>query len=207
MTKKNDVDMLAYEHRWQAQGCRLIAGIDEAGRGPLAGPVVAACAVMPLDDLIEGVNDSKQLTERRREILYPQIMQKALAYSIVAVDERRIDEINILNATKEAMRGCLAALSLHPDVVLIDAVKLDCDYPVDAIVKGDALSYSIACASVLAKVYRDHLMMQYAVQYPVYQFDRHKGYGTAAHIEALRTYGPCPIHRRTFIGHFVDVDE
>ena len=209
MTRKEKapVDMLAYEKMWQERGCALIAGIDEAGRGPLAGPVVAACAVMPLDDVIEGVNDSKQLSEKRREALYPRICQKALAYSIVAVDEKRIDAVNILNATKEAMRSCLAQLSVHPDVVLIDAVNLDCDYRVHAIVKGDALSYSIACASVLAKVYRDHLMLDYDEQYPQYGFAKHKGYGTAAHVEALRRFGPCPIHRRTFIGHFVDVDE
>ena len=204
---KTPVDMLAYEKLWQARGCALIAGIDEAGRGPLAGPVVAACAVMPLDDVIAGVNDSKKLSEKKREALFPLIQEKAIAYSIVAVDEKRIDEINILNATKEAMRRCLEHLSQKPDVVLIDAVNLDCPYKVHAIVKGDALSYSIACASILAKVYRDHLMLEYDQQYPQYGFAGHKGYGTAAHIEALRAYGPCPIHRRTFIGHFVDVDE
>lgn len=204
---KAPVDMLAYEKMWQNKGAVLIAGIDEAGRGPLAGPVVAACAVMPLDDVIEGVNDSKQLSEKKREHLYPLIREKAIAYSIVAVDEKRIDEINILNATKEAMRTCLAQLSVRPDVVLIDAVNLDCDYTVHAIIKGDALSYSIACASVLAKVYRDHLMLDYAREYPQYHFEQHKGYGTAVHIAALREYGPCPIHRRSFIGHFVDRDE
>lgn len=204
---KTPVDMLAYEKLWQARGAVLVAGIDEAGRGPLAGPVVAACAVMPLDDVIEGVNDSKKLTEKKREALYPLICEKALAYSIVAVDEKRIDQINILNATKEAMRGCLDKLGLKPDVVLIDAVNLDCDYRVHAIVNGDALSYSIACASILAKVYRDHLMLEYDRIYPQYGFAKHKGYGTAAHIAALREYGPSPIHRRTFIGHFVDVDE
>jgi len=204
---KTPVDMLAYEKMWQSRGCTLIAGIDEAGRGPLAGPVVAACAVMPLDDLIEGVNDSKKLSEKKREALYPIIREKALAYSIVAVDEKRIDQVNILNATKEAMRRCLEQLTLRPDVVLVDAVQLECDYTVHAIVKGDALSYTIACASVLAKVYRDHLMLDFAREYPQYGFEQHKGYGTAAHIAALRAYGPSPIHRRTFIGHFVDPDE
>lgn len=204
---KTPVDMLAYEKLWQGRGCALIAGIDEAGRGPLAGPVVAACAVMPLDDVIAGVNDSKKLSEKKREALFPLIQEKAIAYSIVAVDEKRIDAVNILNATKEAMRRCLEELAQKPDVVLIDAVNLDCPYKVHAIVKGDALSYSIACASILAKVYRDHLMMEYDKEYPQYGFAGHKGYGTAAHIEALRTYGPCSIHRRTFIGHFVDVDE
>ena len=205
--EKAPVDMLAYEHAWQERGASLIAGIDEAGRGPLAGPVVAACCIMPLDDLVEGVNDSKQLTETKREKLFPLIKEKAIAYSIVEVNEKVIDEINILNATKQAMRDCLDRLAVKPDVVLIDAVKLDCDYQVDAIIKGDALSYTIACASVLAKVHRDHLMLEYDEVYPAYGFAKHKGYGTKQHIEALQTVGPCPIHRRTFIGHFVDVDE
>ena len=204
---KEPVDMLSYERYWQQRGCAFIAGIDEAGRGPLAGPVVAACAVMPLDDIIAGVNDSKQLSEKKREALFPLIQQKALAYAVVAIDESEIDRINILNATKEAMRRCLSQLSLTPDVVLLDAVKLDSGLPEQAIIHGDALSYNIACASILAKVTRDHIMLQYARQYPQYGFERHKGYGTAAHIAALRAYGPCPIHRRTFIGHFVDVDE
>ena len=176
---KTPVDMLAYEKLWQERGCALIAGIDEAGRGPLAGPVVAACAVMPLDDVIAGVNDSKKLSEKKREALYPQIREKAIAYSIVAVDEKRIDEINILNATKEAMRRCLGELGLTPDVVLIDAVNLDCPYRVHAIVKGDALSYTIACASILAKVYRDHLMFEYDKTYPEYGFAGHKEIGRA----------------------------
>ncbi len=205
--EKAPVDMLAYEHAWQERGALLIAGIDEAGRGPLAGPVVAACCIMPLDDLVEGVNDSKQLTETKREKLFPLIKEKAIAYSIVEVNEKVIDEINILNATKQAMRECLDRLAVKPDVVLIDAVKLDCDTKVDAIIKGDALSYTIACASVLAKVHRDHLMLEYDEIYPAYGFAKHKGYGTKQHIEALQTVGPCPIHRRTFIGHFVDVDE
>ena len=204
---KPPVDMLAYEHAWQDKGAVLIAGIDEAGRGPLAGPVVAACAIMPLDDLIEGVNDSKQLTEAKREKLFPLIKEKAIAYSIVAVDEKEIDRINILNATKKAMRECLDQLAFKPDVVLIDAVKLDCGYTVDPIIKGDALSYTIACASVLAKVHRDHLMLEYDKVYPAYGFAKHKGYGTKQHIDALKSVGPCPIHRRTFIGHFVDLDE
>lgn len=204
---KTPVDMLAYERHWQGEGCTVIAGIDEAGRGPLAGPVVAACAIMPLDDLVVGVNDSKKLSEKKREQLFPLICEKAIAYSIVAVDEKTIDEINILNATKLAMRRCLEQIAVKPDVVLVDAVQLDCPYRVHAIIKGDALSYTIACASVLAKVYRDHLMIEADKRYPQYGFAGHKGYGTAAHIEALRTYGPCPLHRRTFIGHFVDVDE
>ncbi|MBQ9146020.1 MAG: ribonuclease HII [Clostridia bacterium] len=209
MSKKEapTVDMLAYEKKWQEKGYALVAGIDEAGRGPLAGPVSAACVVMPLDDLVPGVNDSKKLTAAKREKLYPLIMEKAIAYSIVTVDAPTIDEINILNATKLAMRSCVEQLAVQPDVVLVDAVKLDCGYPVDPIIKGDALSYSIACASVLAKVYRDHMMVEAAKEYPAYGFEQHKGYGTAAHIAALQQNGPCPLHRRSFIGHFVDLDE
>lgn len=209
MSKKEapTVDMLAYEKKWQEKGYALVAGIDEAGRGPLAGPVSAACVVMPLDDLVPGVNDSKKLTAAKREKLYPLIMEKAIAYSIVTVDAPTIDEINILNATKLAMRSCVEQLAVQPEVVLVDAVKLDCGYPVDPIIKGDALSYSIACASVLAKVYRDHMMVEAAKEYPAYGFEQHKGYGTAAHIAALQQNGPCPLHRRSFIGHFVDLDE
>ena len=198
--------MLAYEKEWLAKGCTLIAGIDEAGRGPLAGPVVAACAVMPIDDIIEGVNDSKKLSEKKREQLFLLIKNKALAYSVVAVDEGEIDRVNILNATKTAMKQCLAQLGVTPDIVLLDAVKLGSGLPEQAIIHGDALSYNIACASILAKVTRDHIMLDYARQYPQYGFEKHKGYGTAQHIAALRAYGPCPIHRRTFIGHFVHVE-
>lgn len=204
---KEPVDMLAYEKKWCDRGYTLVAGIDEAGRGPLAGPVVAACALMPLDDVIEGVNDSKQLSEKKREALFPIIKQKALAYAVVAVDEKEIDRINILNATKQAMLGCLERLTVVPDVVLLDAVKLGSGFVEEPIIHGDALSYNIACASILAKVTRDHTMLQYADLYPQYGFEKHKGYGTAAHIAALKTYGPCPIHRRTFIGHFVSIDE
>ena len=204
--KSNNVDMLAYEKEWLAKGCTLIAGIDEAGRGPLAGPVVAACAVMPIDDIIEGVNDSKKLSEKKREQLFLLIKNKALAYSVVAVDEGEIDRVNILNATKTAMKQCLAQLGVTPDIVLLDAVKLGSGLPEQAIIHGDALSYNIACASILAKVTRDHIMLDYARQYPQYGFEKHKGYGTAQHIAALRAYGPCPIHRRTFIGHFVHVE-
>lgn len=207
MKVDNNVDMLAYEKQWLAKGCTLIAGIDEAGRGPLAGPVVAACAVMPLDDLIAGVNDSKKLSEKKREQLFPLIRSKAIAYSVVAIDEAEIDRVNILNATKMAMRQCIADLGLVPDVVLLDAVQLGSGLAEQAIIHGDALSYNIACASILAKVTRDHIMLDYARQYPQYGFDKHKGYGTAQHIAALQTYGPCSIHRRTFIGHFVHVDQ
>ena len=201
---KTEKDTLVFEREMLAQGAEFIGGMDEAGRGPLAGPVVAAAVIMPLDCVIEGVDDSKQVSEKKRERLYDEIVEKAIAYKICLVDEKTIDEINILNATKKAMTECVQGLSVRPDVVLVDAVKLALEVPTKAIIKGDALSYSIAAASILAKVYRDRLMREYDKQYPQYGFARHKGYGTKDHIEAIRTYGPCPIHRRTFITHFVD---
>ena len=201
---KTEKDTLVFEREMLAQGAEFIGGMDEAGRGPLAGPVVAAAVIMPLDCVIEGVDDSKQVSEKKRERLYDEIIQKAIAYKICLVDEKTIDEINILNATKKAMTECVQGLSVRPDVVLVDAVKLALEVPTKAIIKGDALSYSIAAASILAKVYRDRLMREYDKQYPQYGFAKHKGYGTKDHIEAIRTYGPCPIHRRTFITHFVD---
>ena len=201
---KIEKDTLVFEREMLAQGAEFIGGMDEAGRGPLAGPVVAAAVIMPLDCVIEGVDDSKQVSEKKRERLYDEIVEKAIAYKICLVDEKTIDEINILNATKKAMTECVQGLSVRPDVVLVDAVKLALEVPTKAIIKGDALSYSIAAASILAKVYRDRLMREYDKQYPQYGFAKHKGYGTKDHIEAIRTYGPCPIHRRTFITHFVD---
>ena len=201
---KAEKDTLVFERELLASGAKLIGGMDEAGRGPLAGPVVAAAVVMPLDDVIEGVDDSKKLTEKKRERLFDEIIKKAFAYKIVAVDEKVIDEINILNATKKAMTECVSGLSVRPDVVLVDAVKLSLDVPTKAIIKGDALSYSIGAASILAKVYRDRLMQEYDAIYPWYGFAQNKGYGTKDHIDALKSVGPSPIHRRTFITHFVD---
>ena len=201
---KSEVDNLAFEKELLASGVRLIAGMDEAGRGPLAGPVVAAAVIMPLDDIIEGVDDSKKVLEKKREILYDKIIEKAIAYKICLADEKVIDDINILNATKKAMTECVEGLSVRPDIVLVDAVKLALEVPTKAIIKGDALSYSIAAASILAKVYRDRLMREYDMIYPAYGFAKHKGYGTKDHIDAIRTVGPSPIHRRTFITHFVD---
>ena len=201
---KTEKDTLVFERELLAGGARLIAGMDEAGRGPLAGPVVAAAVVMPLDDVISGVDDSKKLTEKKREQLFDEIVKKAIAYKICAVDEKVIDEINILNATKKAMTECVTGLSVRPDIVLIDAVKLSLDVPTKSIIKGDALSYSIGAASILAKVYRDRLMREYDALYPWYGFAQNKGYGTKDHIDALKSVGPSPIHRRTFITHFVD---
>ena len=201
---KAEKDTLVFERELLASGAKLIGGMDEAGRGPLAGPVVAAAVVMPLDDVIEGVDDSKKLTEKKREQLFDRIIQKAIAYKIVAVDEKVIDDINILNATKKAMTECVYGLSARPDIVLVDAVKLSLEVPTKAIIKGDALSYSIGAASILAKVYRDRLMREYDALYPWYGFAQNKGYGTKDHIDALKSVGPSPIHRRTFITHFVD---
>lgn len=192
---------------------RFIAGIDEAGRGPLAGPVVAACCILPKDAVILYLNDSKKVTALRREVLLPEIQEKAIAYGIGIVDEKRIDEINILQADYEAMRiavqktsAMLQAKGLAdaPGLLLNDAVTIPgLEIPQESIIKGDAKSVSIAAASILAKVTRDQLMEAYDAQYPEYGFARNKGYGTKEHIEALKRLGPCPIHRRSFIGHFV----
>lgn len=184
-------------------GC-VVAGVDEAGRGPLAGPVVCACCVMG-NKYVDGINDSKKLSENKREILFERIIDGAIVYGVGIVDETEIDEINILRATKKGMEIAINSLSTSPDIVLIDAVSgLNVPYPIKPIVKGDATSYSIAAASIIAKVTRDRIMREYAVKYPEYGFEKHKGYGTAAHIEALKKYGPCDIHRRTFIGRFIN---
>ena len=192
---------------------RFIAGIDEAGRGPLAGPVVAACCILPKDAVILYLNDSKKVTALRREAMLPEIKEKAIAYGIGIVEEKRIDEINILQADYEAMRIALQqtsemlqakGLADAPGLLLNDAVTIPgVDIPQESIIKGDAKSVSIAAASILAKVTRDHLMEEYDALYPEYGFARNKGYGTKEHIEALKCLGPCPIHRRSFIGHFV----
>ncbi len=201
--------MFDYENECLKNGFKLIAGMDEAGRGPLAGPVAVAIAIMPLeqDKIIDGVNDSKKLTEKKRDALYEQIINTAISYHIEFVDENTIDTINILNATKLGMIKCIKEISVSPDIVLIDAVKLDADVPTKSIIKGDALSYSIACASILAKVSRDRLMLELDKKYPQYNLKKHKGYGTKEHIENLKKYGPSPIHRKSFIGHFVDVEK
>lgn len=193
-------DKLKYEKELQEQGCKLIAGVDEVGRGPLAGPVVCACVIMPLDDIIEGVDDSKKLSEKKRELLFDKIMDKAIAVSIEFVDEKVIDEINILQATKKCMANAVNNLKVKPDIVLVDAVSdLDINVPSKAIVKGDALSYSIGAASIVAKVTRDRFMVEQDSIYPEYGFAKHKGYGTAMHIAALKEHGATPIHRQSFI--------
>lgn len=181
----------------------LIAGIDEVGRGPLAGPVVTACVIMPYDEMIEGVYDSKHITAKKREKLYDLILSKAISYSITLESEKIIDEINILQATKKSMLNSYTTLSVKPDLLLVDAVKLDVPCDTISIIRGDSTSYAIACASILAKVFRDRLMNEYAKSYPMYDFENNKGYGTKKHIEALKQFGKCPIHRDSFITHFV----
>lgn len=193
-------EMLSIEREKRSEGYTYIAGVDEAGRGPLAGPVCAAAVILGEDTFIEGINDSKKLTEKRREELFDIIREKAIAYNICMVDEKRIDEINILNATYEAMNGAVNGLHITPDYVLIDGNRIGgMTLPHETVVKGDAKSVSIAAASILAKVSRDRLITKMAEQYPEYGFEKHKGYGTAAHNEAILKYGPCPIHRRTFL--------
>ncbi len=206
-TKHDTMTMLEYEHKLLSEGKKFIGGIDEVGRGPLAGPVVTACCVMPLndEDIIQGVNDSKKVSEKNREILYEKIKEKAIAYQIEMLDEKAIDEMNILEATKACMVKSIEDISqkVKLDIVLIDAVKLDVNVPIEPIIKGDAKSYSIACASILAKVTRDRMMVEMDKKYPGYDFASNKGYGSQKHIEALKTIGPCEIHRKTFIKNFV----
>lgn len=184
------------------QGC-LICGIDEAGRGPLAGPVAAGACILPADHDIPGLNDSKKLSEKKREQLYDVILRESIAWNVALVSPERIDEINILQATYEAMREAVSGLSVRADVLVNDAVTIPgMDLPQVPVIKGDAKCLSVAAASILAKVTRDRLMLEADRLYPEYGFAQHKGYGTRAHIDAIRRYGPCPIHRRTFITHF-----
>lgn len=194
--------MKEYEYTYEA--CEYLCGIDEAGRGPLAGPVVAAAVILPKDCQILFLNDSKKLSEKKRELLFDEIKEKAVSYGIGIASPERIDEINILQATYEAMRQAVSGLSVRPELLLNDAVTIPgIDIPQIPIVKGDAKSVSIAAASILAKVTRDRMMVQYDQLFPEYGFARHKGYGTAVHIQALKEHGPCPIHRHTFIKKFI----
>ena len=197
--------MCVYEREYAA--CTAICGVDEAGRGPLAGPVAAGAVILPKDCRILYLNDSKKLSPARRDALFDEIREKAVAFSIGISSPERIDEINILQATYEAMRKAVAGLSVQPDLLLNDAVTIpEVQIRQVSIVKGDAKSVSIAAASILAKVTRDRMMEEYDAMWPEYGFAKHKGYGTAQHIAALKEYGPCPIHRRSFIGHFVPVE-
>ncbi len=188
------------ENEYKARGYNIICGIDEAGRGPLAGPVYAAAVILPPDCVIDGLNDSKKLTEKKREKLFDEIKEKALAYGIASADEKEIDEINILNATFLAMKRAVDSLSVKPDLALVDGnQKPHTGVEEVTVVKGDAKSMSIAAASVLAKVSRDRFMLETAKKYPQYEFERHKGYGTKLHYEKIAQYGVCEIHRRSFL--------
>lgn len=194
--------MKEFDREYKIYG--TICGIDEAGRGPLCGPVVAAAVILPDEYNILYINDSKKLSETKREEVYKEIDKYAVAYGVGIVSPERIDEINILQATYEAMRTAIHKLSVTPDILLNDAVTIPMvDIKQVPIIKGDAKSQSIAAAGIVAKVTRDHLMEEYDKLYPEYGFAKHKGYGTAAHIKAIKEYGPCPIHRRTFIKNFI----
>lgn len=197
------IDWFKFENEAKAQGYNIVCGIDEAGRGPLAGPVCAAAVILPENCEIEGVNDSKKLTEKKREALYDVIIEKALAYGIATSDEKEIDEINILQATYLAMNRAFQKLSVKPDMALVDGNRdPKLGIPTQTIVKGDARSMSIAAASILAKVTRDRFMLEMDKKYPEYQFAKHKGYGTKLHYEMLTEYGPSEIHRMTFLKSF-----
>ena len=192
------------EKEFHDRGVNYIAGIDEAGRGPLAGPVVVACVLLPKDSMIEGVNDSKKVSENKREKLYDLIIQEAISYEVGIVYQEEIDEINILQATKKALTMAVTQMETKPNIIMVDALNgIDTlGIPYKSIIKGDAKCYSIAAASIIAKVTRDRIMREWDKVYPEYGFAAHKGYGTAKHIAAIKEYGPCPIHRRTFIKNF-----
>ena len=197
------VNMWEIENSFFSEEIRVICGVDEAGRGPLAGPVCAAAVILPANLEIPGLTDSKKLTDKKRRELYPVIKEQAVAYAIAFASEQEIDEINILQATFLAMQRAIDQLPVKPDLALIDGNRQkDFGVPAKTVVKGDSLSASIAAASILAKVTRDDLMLEQAELYPQYKFDVHKGYGTKAHYEALREFGPCPIHRMTFLKKF-----
>lgn len=198
------MDLFSYDKQFLSDDIKHVAGVDEAGRGPLAGPVCVASVIMPLEDdkILLEANDSKKLSEKKREMLYDKIIELALSYKIVMIDEDTIDDINILNATKLGMKNSIEGLEIKPDLVLIDAVKLDIDYNTNPIIHGDALSYNIACASILAKVTRDRYIREISDTYPEYNFAKNKGYGTKEHIEALKKYGACKIHRETYLKNF-----
>ena len=194
------MDWLEFEKEALAKGYKSVCGVDEAGRGPLAGPVCAAAVILPEGVIIDGVNDSKKLSEKKRESLFDVIREQALSYSIAYATVDEIEEINILNATMLAMRRAIDGLDIKADYAMIDGNKIPpIDIDAECIVKGDAKSMSIACASILAKVSRDRLLYKYAEEYPMYGFDKHKGYGTKVHREAILKYGPCPYHRQSFL--------
>ncbi|MDO4831407.1 MAG: ribonuclease HII [Clostridia bacterium] len=200
------MDWLEYENKAKAKGYTAICGVDEAGRGPLAGPVCAAAVILPDDTIIEGVNDSKKLSEKKREALFDVIISSVRSYSIAYATVDEIENMNILNAAMLAMKRAVEGLNVKADYAMIDGNRLpNLDIDSEFIIKGDAKSMSIAAASILAKVSRDRLLYEYAKEYPQYHFDKHKGYGTKAHVEALKKYGPCPYHRLSFLGKILDI--
>lgn len=194
------------ENNLYLKDMNYICGIDEAGRGPLAGPVVVASVIMPKDSMIEGVNDSKKISESKREQLYEKIIEEAISYGVGIIDQKEIDEINILNATKKGLTLSLKELTVRPDIILVDALNgIDTlQIPYQSIIKGDAKAYSISAASIIAKVTRDRIMRQWDEIYPQYGFAKHKGYGTAAHIAAIKEFGICPLHRLSFVKNFIN---
>ena len=197
------VDLLSYENNLYKNGINYIAGVDEVGRGPLVGPVVAAAVILPKGYKLEGLTDSKQLSEKKRNTFYDIIMKDAIAIGVGIKSNKIIDEVNIYEATKLAMKDAINNLSVKPEHVLIDAMPLELDIPTTSIIKGDALSESIAAASVIAKVTRDRMMYELDKEYPEYGFEKHKGYGTAAHMQAIRENGLCPLHRRSFVKNII----
>jgi ribonuclease HII len=201
------LNWLEYEIEAKSKGYKAVCGVDEAGRGPLAGPVCAAAVILPENTIIDGVNDSKKLSEKKREALFDVIKSSARSYCIAYATVEEIESMNILNATMLAMKRAVEGLDVKADYAMIDGNRLP-DLKIDSefIIKGDAKSMSIAAASILAKVSRDRLLREYAKEYPKYQFDKHKGYGTKAHIEALKKYGPCPYHRMSFLGKILGND-
>ena len=193
------------EKELYSKGIKRICGIDEAGRGPLAGPVVVAAVIMPEASFIEGVNDSKKVSEKKREKLYEEITENAIAWGVGIIDQNEIDDLNILNATKKGLTDAVTSLDAKPDIILVDALTgIDTlGIPYQSIIKGDAKSYSIAAASIIAKVTRDRIMCEWDEIYPEYGFEKHKGYGTKAHIEVIKERGICPIHRKSFVKNFI----
>lgn len=198
------MDKLEYEKKYYERGLKYVAGVDEAGRGPLAGPVVCCAVIMPTNngDIIDGVDDSKKLTPKKRERLATIIKEKAIAYSIAEISPQEIDEINILQAVKKCMTLAAEGLKVKPEAILVDGPNIHLPIQAEYVVKGDMKSYTVGCASILAKTYRDALMEEYAKTYPAYGFERNKGYGSASHIQAVKENGPCKLHRRTFIKNF-----
>ncbi len=196
------MDKLEYERKHIENGLKFVAGVDEVGRGPLAGPVVCCAVIMPLDDIIDGVDDSKKLSEKKREEIAEKIKEKALAYHIAEVWQEEIDELNILGAVKKCMVDAVNGLKIKPDITLVDGNDTHLSINAEYVVKGDSKSYTIGCASIVAKVYRDKLMTEFSNEFPEYGFEKHKGYGTKLHIEKIKEIGPCRLHRRTFIKNF-----